>query len=216
MDALLALLLAAADDDRFAELAQAIGGLPRPAAAALEATQYRCLTGHGRTHKRTILPAGVLRQALPGAGDGVCAQRRHVPGGCRGCTAGQLTALRCMQFVPNTGRRVPGAPWAQGVECSLSLTRMKQLNLHGQLGHVPSVLGCSAAGRATTSHEEYLLPDLAAQVPQLLPPPQYVVSRRGLPESEARWFFQQLMLGMDYCHRKGGSSSAVPLLVTVD
>jgi serine/threonine protein kinase len=32
---------------------------------------------------------------------------------------------------------------------------------------------------------------------------QYVVSRRGLPESEARWFFQQLMLGMDYCHRKG-------------
>ena len=32
---------------------------------------------------------------------------------------------------------------------------------------------------------------------------QYVVSRRGLPESEARWFFQQLILGMDYCHRKG-------------
>jgi serine/threonine protein kinase len=32
---------------------------------------------------------------------------------------------------------------------------------------------------------------------------QYVVSRRGLPEAEARWFFQQLVLGMDYCHRKG-------------
>jgi len=31
----------------------------------------------------------------------------------------------------------------------------------------------------------------------------YVVSRRGLPENEARWFFQQLVLGMDYCHRKG-------------
>ena len=31
----------------------------------------------------------------------------------------------------------------------------------------------------------------------------HVVSRRGLPESEARWFFQQLVLGMDYCHRKG-------------
>ena len=56
----------------------------------------------------------------------------------------------------------------------------------------------------------------AAQLPQLLLPVQYVVSRRGLPESEARWFFQQLMLGMDYCHRKGGSSSAGPLLVTVD
>ena len=31
----------------------------------------------------------------------------------------------------------------------------------------------------------------------------YVVTRRGLPENEARWFFQQLVLGMDYCHRKG-------------
>lgn len=31
----------------------------------------------------------------------------------------------------------------------------------------------------------------------------HVVSRRGLPEAEARWFFQQLVLGMDYCHRKG-------------
>jgi serine/threonine-protein kinase SRK2 len=31
----------------------------------------------------------------------------------------------------------------------------------------------------------------------------HVVTRRGLPEAEARWFFQQLVLGMDYCHRKG-------------
>lgn len=31
----------------------------------------------------------------------------------------------------------------------------------------------------------------------------YVVAKRGLPESDARWFFQQLVLGMDYCHRKG-------------
>ena len=31
----------------------------------------------------------------------------------------------------------------------------------------------------------------------------HVVSKRGLPEAEARWFFQQLVLGMDYCHRKG-------------
>ncbi|KAL4434192.1 hypothetical protein ABPG75_000633 [Micractinium tetrahymenae] len=40
---------------------------------------------------------------------------------------------------------------------------------------------------------------------------QYVVSRRGLPESEARWFFQQLMLGMDYCHRKGVMSRDIKL-----
>jgi serine/threonine-protein kinase SRK2 len=31
----------------------------------------------------------------------------------------------------------------------------------------------------------------------------HVVRARGLPEPEARWFFQQLVLGMDYCHRKG-------------
>ena len=29
------------------------------------------------------------------------------------------------------------------------------------------------------------------------------MSRRGLPEAEARWFFQQLMTAVDYCHRKG-------------
>ena len=39
-----------------------------------------------------------------------------------------------------------------------------------------------------------------------------MVSRRGLPESEARWFFQQLMLGMDYCHRKGGWRGAQHVL----
>ena len=46
----------------------------------------------------------------------------------------------------------------------------------------------------------------APTYPRPCPALQYVVSRRGLPESEARWFFQQLMLGMDYCHRKGGSA----------
>ncbi|KFM24010.1 Serine/threonine-protein kinase SAPK2 [Auxenochlorella protothecoides] len=40
---------------------------------------------------------------------------------------------------------------------------------------------------------------------------QYVVSRRGLPEAEARWFFQQLILGMDYCHRKGIMSRDIKL-----
>ena len=31
----------------------------------------------------------------------------------------------------------------------------------------------------------------------------YVMSRRGLSEPEARWFFQQLMLAVDFCHRMG-------------
>lgn len=47
------------------------------------------------------------------------------------------------------------------------------------------------------------------------PPLQYVVSRRGLPESEARWFFQQLMLGMDYCHRKGACGRPCACLLLV-
>lgn len=30
---------------------------------------------------------------------------------------------------------------------------------------------------------------------------EYVVKKNGLKEEEARWFFQQLIVGMDYCHR---------------
>lgn len=32
---------------------------------------------------------------------------------------------------------------------------------------------------------------------------QLVTSKRGLLENEARWFFQQLILGLDYCHKMG-------------
>ncbi len=30
---------------------------------------------------------------------------------------------------------------------------------------------------------------------------EYVVKKNGLREDEARWFFQQLIVGLDYCHR---------------
>ena len=30
---------------------------------------------------------------------------------------------------------------------------------------------------------------------------EYVVKKNGLKEEEARWFFQQLIVGLDYCHR---------------
>ena len=30
---------------------------------------------------------------------------------------------------------------------------------------------------------------------------QLVVRKRGLPESDARWYFQQLIIAIDYCHR---------------
>lgn len=33
---------------------------------------------------------------------------------------------------------------------------------------------------------------------------QYVKHRGGLEEVEARWFFQQLIIGMDYCHKMVG------------
>ena len=32
---------------------------------------------------------------------------------------------------------------------------------------------------------------------------EYVQQRRRLREPVARWFFQQLVLAVDYCHRKG-------------
>ena len=32
---------------------------------------------------------------------------------------------------------------------------------------------------------------------------QYVKARGGLDEGDARWFFQQLVIGLDYCHRMG-------------
>ncbi len=30
---------------------------------------------------------------------------------------------------------------------------------------------------------------------------QLVARQRGLREEDARWFFQQILLGIDYCHR---------------
>ena len=36
---------------------------------------------------------------------------------------------------------------------------------------------------------------------------QYVKQRGGLEEAEARWFFQQLIIGMDYCHKMVRASS---------
>lgn len=33
---------------------------------------------------------------------------------------------------------------------------------------------------------------------------EYVVKKNGLREEEARWFFQQLIVGLDYCHRMVG------------
>ena len=32
---------------------------------------------------------------------------------------------------------------------------------------------------------------------------QYVKQRNGLQEYEARWFFQQLIIALDYCHKIG-------------
>ena len=40
---------------------------------------------------------------------------------------------------------------------------------------------------------------------------KYVSSRRGVAEDEARWFFQQLVVAVDYCHRMV-SIVGVPLL----
>ena len=39
----------------------------------------------------------------------------------------------------------------------------------------------------------------------------YVRSRAGLPEPEARWFFQQIVIAIDYCHRLGVCSRDIKL-----
>ncbi len=43
---------------------------------------------------------------------------------------------------------------------------------------------------------------------------RYVSARRGLPEDEARWFFQQLMVAVDYCHRMVRSQAGAIVLQT--
>ncbi|EIE22391.1 sulfur stress regulator [Coccomyxa subellipsoidea C-169] len=40
---------------------------------------------------------------------------------------------------------------------------------------------------------------------------EYVVRKGGLKESEARWFFQQLIIGVDYLHRMGVASRDIKL-----
>lgn len=39
----------------------------------------------------------------------------------------------------------------------------------------------------------------------------YVRSRGGLPEAESRWFFQQIVIAIDYCHRLGVCSRDIKL-----
>ena len=39
----------------------------------------------------------------------------------------------------------------------------------------------------------------------------YVRSRGGLPETEARWYFQQIVIAIDYCHRLGVCSRDIKL-----
>jgi serine/threonine-protein kinase SRK2 len=40
---------------------------------------------------------------------------------------------------------------------------------------------------------------------------QYVQRQGRLKEAVARWFFQQLVVGVDYCHRKGVANRDIKL-----
>ena len=47
---------------------------------------------------------------------------------------------------------------------------------------------------------------------------QHVIARKPfcrLPEDQARWLFQQLLIGLDYCHRKVYQSACVLHLIQV-
>lgn len=40
---------------------------------------------------------------------------------------------------------------------------------------------------------------------------EFVKKKNGLNEGEARWFFQQLIVGLDYCHQMGVASRDIKL-----
>ena len=40
---------------------------------------------------------------------------------------------------------------------------------------------------------------------------RYIVRNNCLPEDSARWFFQQLIITVDYCHRKGIANRDIKL-----
>lgn len=44
---------------------------------------------------------------------------------------------------------------------------------------------------------------------------EHVVRKGGLKESEARWFFQQLLVGVDYVHRMVGQISSICVMNTL-
>lgn len=65
-----------------------------------------------------------------------------------------------------------------------------------------------------------LTPDYLAIVMEYAPGGdmfEYVVKQNGLDENSARWFFQQLVVAMDYCHKtvragRAGDSASLCLL----
>lgn len=70
---------------------------------------------------------------------------------------------------------------------------------------------CKAAAEFAQFREVFLTPDylgIAMEYAAGGDMFQHVTNKRGLSEDEARWFFQQLMLGLDYCHKMVGVRSA--------
>ncbi|KAK9829253.1 hypothetical protein WJX72_004786 [[Myrmecia] bisecta] len=62
--------------------------------------------------------------------------------------------------------------------------------------------------------EVFLLPEYLAIVMEYAPGGDMfnlVVTRRGLPEADARWYFQQLIIAVDYCHRMGVANRDIKL-----
>ena len=145
---------------------------------------------------------GVPHQDPPGAGHGVCSRwagQLHWGQSGRGdlvlpvAQRGRRRGAACRTQVRSAPAPAFSAAWcgqwgSQGAlqpwEAGVTSKQPTRLHAHGERG--PTIMSC-----CPTKPNRPAGGDLF----------RYVSTRRGLPEDEARWFFQQLMVAVDYCHR---------------
>ena len=93
---------------------------------------------------------------------------------------------------------------APGSRCALVLHSQRMSQLHGRLPAPNSGVAAAPVRSIVQFKEVFLTPRYLAIAMEFVAGGdmfEYVVRKGGLKESEARWFFQQLIVGVDYLHR---------------